>query len=292
VINCQDLMNRIQKSVGVPWQSQRGDGYSDGILAGDPDTSVTGIVTTFTPTFDVLRRAVDSGKNTIICREAPFYSRGERAPVGWRNGPAPAKDLLEKDAIHLAKKEFIEHNKVVIIRLTENWDARTTDGQLQGLARSFDWGHYHTATRNGTDEYDPRNVYFDMPNTTVGRLAEELKDKLKIHAIRVVGDRAAAVSKVALTHGLLLVPDAEQILRQPGVDVMIAGDTVEWEGGPYFQDLVTARMVKGLILLGQEASEEAGCGELATWLKLIVNEVPIEWIPAGEPFWTLSEASR
>jgi len=38
-------------------------------------------------------------------------------------------------------------------------------------------------------------------------------------------------------------------------------------------------------VLGQQVSEEPGSGELATWLKSIVAEVPVEWIPAGEPSW-------
>ena len=83
MISCQQLIERIQNNVGVPWQSQRADGFSDGILFGSGDTTVSGIVTAFTPTLEVLRRAVASGKNTIICREAPFYSRGERAPLFW-----------------------------------------------------------------------------------------------------------------------------------------------------------------------------------------------------------------
>ena len=31
-----------------------------------------------------------------------------------------------------------------------------------------------------------------------------------------------------------------------------------------------------------------GSGEVADWLKGFVTEVPIEWIPAGDPFWVLS----
>jgi len=47
-------------------------------------------------------------------------------------------------------------------------------------------------------------------------------------------------------------------------------------------------MTKALILLGNEVSEEPGSGEVAAWLKTFVSEVPVEWLPAGEPFWTVS----
>ncbi len=59
MINGQELLERIQKNVGVPWQSQRSDGFSDGVLVGNAETAVTGIVITFSPTFEVLLTAAD-----------------------------------------------------------------------------------------------------------------------------------------------------------------------------------------------------------------------------------------
>lgn len=288
MISGQQLLERIQKNVGVPWQSQRSDGFSDGILFGSGDTKVMGIVTTFTPTLDVLRKTVSSGKNVIICREAPFYSRGERAPSSWRNGPVPSKELIESDAVCRPKREFISQNNLVIIRLFDNWDARRTDGQLRGLAKALGWEQFHTALTSGTADYDPHNVYFLLSRTSLNALALHVREKLKICCVRVIGDTSSSVQKVALTHGLLLVADAERILREPGVDVVIAGDAVEWEAAPYLQDLVTAKRAKGLLLIGQEAAEEPGSGEMAEWLKNFVTEAPIEWIPSGEPFWSLS----
>jgi hypothetical protein len=106
--------------------------------------------------------------------------------------------------------------------------------------------------------------------------------------MRVIGDPQSSVSKVAVSHGLLLVAELEQILKEPGVEAVVGGEPVEWEAGPYFQDLVAAGLSKGLILIGDEASEEPGSGEVAAWLTTFINEVPVECIPAGEPFGTLS----
>lgn len=288
MITSLEVMERIQKNVGVPWQSQRPDGYSDGILVGSSDTVVTGVVTTYTPTLQILKRTIASGKNTIICRESPFYSRGERSPLYFREGPAPPKELIDKDAVYQAKQELISQHNLVIIRLFDNWDARSSDGQLKALTRALGWDAHHIVTDNGPETYDPRNVYFQLPATPLSALAHHLKQSLKIQAIRVIGDPKSQIRNVALVHGLLLVAEAERILNRHSVDLVVAGDAVEWEVGPYFQDLVTARMSKGLILLGDEASEEPGCGELATWLKTFITEVPIEWMPAGEPFRTLA----
>ncbi len=277
------------KNVGVPWQSQRADGFSEGILFGSPGATVTGIATHWTPTLEVLRKAVSSGKNVIICREAPFYSRGERAPILEKWARA-LKKHLENDAVWRAKQEFISRNNLVIIRFVDNWDARKTDSQLRGLSRALGRDSFHVSLGSGEDAHDPRNVYFRVPTSPLSILAESIKRKLNVNGVRVIGKPEAKVSKVALTHGLFLVADAERILRQPDLDVVITGDAVEWEAGPYFQDLVTAGRAKGLVLLGDEASEEPGSGEMAEWLKGFVTEVPIEWMPAGEPFWTLPQA--
>ena len=282
------LLERIVKNVGIPWQSQRADGFEDGIHMGRPDTVVTGIATTFTPTVDVLRRAVSSGKNAIVCRETPFYSRGERAPLFHRNGPAPAKELLDNDPTASAKREFIESNHLVIIRLFDNWDARKTDAQLRGLAMALEWNRYHLSRKGGPGVYRLGNEYFSLPKTSLGELVKQIQSRLHLRAPRVIGDPQAAVSKAALTHGFLLVADLQRVMREPGVDVVVAGEPVEWEASEYFEDLIEAKMSKGLILLGNEASEEPGSSEVANWLKTFVTEVPVEWLPAGEPFWTVS----
>ena len=183
---------------------------------------MTGTVTTWTPTLGVLHKAVDSGKNVIICREAPSYSRGERTPLFWRNGPAPSKELLDNDPVWQAKQEFISKNNLVIVRLSD-WDARKTDGQLQGLARALGWDKFHVA-RAGDNAYDPRNVYFSLTTASLNSLAEGIKKKLNIQRLRVIGKPESSVTKVA--------PD-----------------------------------------------------ECARWLSTFVSEVPIKFIPSGDPFW-------
>ncbi len=286
-LTASQLLDRMIRNVGIPWQSQRADGFDDGIHLGKPETVVTGIATTFTPTLEVLRKAVASGKNTIVCRETPFYSRGERAPLYWRNGSPPAAQVMDKDPAVLAKRAFIDSNNLVIIKLFENWDARKTDAQLRGLAMALDWGRYHTARKGGADVYRPGNEYFTLPRTSVGQLVKDIQAKLRLRAPRIIGDPQAQVSKAALTHGFLLVADLQRVMAEPGVDVVLGGEPVEWEATEYFQDLIAAKMSKALILLGNEGSEEPGSGEVAAWLKTFVTEVPVEWTPAGEPFWAV-----
>jgi putative NIF3 family GTP cyclohydrolase 1 type 2 len=73
--------------------------------------------------------------------------------------------------------------------------------------------------------------------------------------------------------------------------VVVTGEPVEWEALPYLEDWVTAGKGQGMIVLGHEASEEPGSGEVAAWMKSFISEVPVEWLPSGEPFWTVHSSA-
>lgn len=40
------------------------------------------------------------------------------------------------------------------------------------------------------------------------------------------------------------------------------------------------------VILGHAISEEAGMKYCGQWLKAFVKDVPIKFVPAGDPFWT------
>ncbi len=71
-----------------------------------------------------------------------------------------------------------------------------------------------------------------------------------------------------------------------GVDVLVCGEPREWDAVEYARDSIAAGKKKGLIVLGHDMSEEAGMRECARWLKEFVTEVPVEFIPSGEAFWS------
>ena len=60
----------------------------DGFVCGDPDTDVTGVVTTFTVTADVLREAERKNANMIITHEPTFLSNARA--LGRRRMPYSA----------------------------------------------------------------------------------------------------------------------------------------------------------------------------------------------------------
>ena len=68
-LTAREVIARIQKQVGVPWQSDTVDTFK----AGNPDAPVSGIAVTMMATLDVLQRAAAAGDNLIITHEPTFF---------------------------------------------------------------------------------------------------------------------------------------------------------------------------------------------------------------------------
>lgn len=277
-MTAQQVVERIQKNLDAPWKNPGSDIFH----AGTPETDVTGIVTTFAPTLEVLRQAVANKKNMIISRESPFWDRGRPERTSGAAEP-PRNDALLANPTYRFKQDYIAKNNLVLWRFSDNWVKRPEDGQLRGLAKALGWESYYKPS--GGAAWVRGNGFFALPPTTLRDAAKTIKGRLKMHGMRILGDPQTRVGKAALWPGFFLVPQLQKILQEPGVDLVVIGEPVEWEASPYFADVVAGGQKKGMIILGQEVSEEPGCGEMAAWLKTIVPEVPIEWIPAGEPVW-------
>jgi putative NIF3 family GTP cyclohydrolase 1 type 2 len=299
-ITAQSVVDRVRQQFGSGWKESPVDTF----MAGNPDATVTGIVTTFAPTGEVLRKAVAAKKNFIISRESPWWVRdpSQRRPGtgGFgadtqppSSGQAPGSpESMDKDPVYRAKRDYIAANNLVVYRLFDNWSARQPDPQLQGLAKALGWDKNYKPS-SGVVPWTTHNGYFEIAPATLKETAQHIKQTLKMKNIRVGGDPDITVSKVALLHGMYWLPDLQRAVAEPGVDLVVAGEP-QWENevAQYSFDLHAAGVRKGLILLGQEVSEEPGSGELATWLKSFVKEVPVEWIPAGEASWMPYENGR
>ena len=284
-ITAQGIVDQIQQKMGPGWK----DSAVDTFMAGKPDTQVTGIVTTFAPSLEVLEKSVASGKNLIISRESPFWMRSG-APGGGA-GQAPnglgqgnAHKVPENDSTYRAKLDYIAAHNLVVYRLFANWNARQPDAQLQGLAKALGWEKYYKPS--GGQPWASDNGFFVLPPATIKATAENIKKTLKIKSIRIGGSPDTVVSKVALFPGLYWLNDVQKLMAEPGVKLLVAGEP-KWENefGPYIFDTADAGMGTGQIMIGEEVSEEPGCGEMATWLKSFITAVPVEHIATGEPCW-------
>jgi len=262
-LTSQQVIERIQSHIGVPWRRETVDTFK----AGNPGVPVTGIAVTMMATLDVLQRAVESGNNLIITHEPTFFDHLDKAT-----------DLAEgeSDRVLAAKREFIEKHGLVIWRFHDHWHARNPDGIEAGMVHALGWDQFQ----------DPVNQYlFKLPPSSLADLAAEIKSRLQIHAMRVVGDPHMSVTRVTLSPGAAGFGPESMALEMQNVEVLILGETREWETVEYVSDAISEGKHKALIILGHIPSEQAGMEECARWLKTFVTEVPINFIPAKEPFW-------
>ena len=263
-LTAREVVARIQQQVGVPWQSDTVDTFK----AGDPDTPVTGIAVTMMATLDVLQRAAAAGDNLIITHEPTFFDHMDVADQ------LPEKD---KDPVLTEKKLFISKHGLVIWRFHDHWHARNPDGIEAGMVHALGWEKFQ----------DAHNQYlFDIPETPLEKLASDIKRQLGIHIVRVVGDPALRVTKVAMAPGAAGFSNHAKALEMPGVQTLVIGEAQEWETVEYVADAASEGKQKSLIILSHIPSEQAGMEECTRWLKTFVSEVPIQFVPAHEPFWS------
>jgi hypothetical protein len=101
--------------------------------------------------------------------------------------------------------------------------------------------------------------------------------------MRVVGDPHMKVQRVALLPGLRPLSDVLKYLPQS--DLVIIGETRDWEGPEYSSDANAAGFKKGYAQIGRVVSEDPGMLAFSKWLGSFVKEVPIQAIAAGDPYW-------
>jgi putative NIF3 family GTP cyclohydrolase 1 type 2 len=262
-LTARQVIERIQKYVGVPWKAETVDTFK----AGDPDTPVTGIATTMMATYDVLRRAAASGKNLIITHEPTFYNHEDKTSDFEK----------ENDAVLATKQSFIAEHHLVVWRFHDHWHARRPDGIQTGMIRTLGWEKFQNPNNNHL---------FVVPETTLERLAADIRQRLGIHTLRVVGDPTMRVTKLALNPGYPGFPSERHTLQRDDVQVLVMGEGLEWETIEYGADAAAEGKQKALIILGHIPSEQAGMEDCAVWLRTFVTEVPVEFVPTAEPFWT------
>lgn len=262
-ITARQIVDRIQKNTGVRWRS----GTVDGLKAGSLKAPVTGIATTMTATMDVLRAAAVSGRNLIITHEPTLYDHFDKT-IPIRHG---------RDSVVDVKRAFIEEHGLIVWRFHDHWHYRRPDGINQGVVRRLGWERFADPAAG--------NVFtLTLPAVSLGALASEVKSKLNARALRFAGDPAMTVTRVALMLGSVSSAALLEVLRRDDVEVEIVGEAREWQAAEYVRDGIAQGKRKSLIIVGHVASEQPGMEECARWLRTFITEVPIEFIPASDPF--------
>lgn len=262
VLTARKVVERIQQNVGIPWRETTVDNFKDG---SDPDSPLTGIATTMVATHELLHRAAAARRNLVIVHEPTYYSNLD-----------DAKDLRD-DPMFQAKRGFIASNRMSVFRFHDHWHGHKPDGIIDGMAVGLGWKKYR----------NPDNArLFLLPDTTLNALAVQIGKQLNVRAMRVIGDPQLKVSRAAFNPGSTGLNLVMRYFSGNEADVFVCGEPREWDACEYARDSIAAGKRKGMIVLGHDMSEEAGMEACARWLKGFVSEVGVEFMPAGEAFWT------
>lgn len=257
-LTANDVINKIKAEVNCDWAKET----VDNVKAGDPTTAVKGIATTFMATLEVLRKANARGLNFVITHEPTFYSHTDDLST-HANAP-----------IQKAKLKFIEENNMVVWRFHDHIHRNNPDMIYEGVLDVFDWKQYR---KDG--------VFFEIPEMTLAEVVTHIETKFGAKTLRIVGDPEEKFTKVGMALGASGSGSHFTRLDNPKTELLIVGETNEWETVPYVQDAIELGYKKALIVMGHADSEEAGMDYFAKWLKGFYKSLPIEFIEAKNPYW-------
>jgi putative NIF3 family GTP cyclohydrolase 1 type 2 len=179
------------------------------------------------------------------------------------------------DTVFAAKMAFIREHHLVVWRFHDHWHARQPDGVQAGMLRALGW----SVGEGQAPEVVTR------PESTLSRLAADIRTRLDAHALRVVGRPDMTVTKIALAPGAAGFAMHRAALQRDDVQVLVIGEAREWETVEYVEDAIAAGQNKALVIIGHIPSEQAGMEECVRWLKGFVTEVPVDFVAAADPFW-------
>ncbi|HEY2821849.1 MAG TPA: Nif3-like dinuclear metal center hexameric protein [Candidatus Acidoferrum sp.] len=257
----RQVVKAIQDHIGIPWSADTVDTFK----AGNPDTPVTGIAVTMMATMDVLERAAANHENFVITHEPTFYNHLD-----------VPEEMAQNDLVWTEKRAFIEKHNMVVWRFHDHWHERNPDGILAGMIHVLGWEKY---------QRKDFPYGFTLPETTVAKLAQQTATELGSSVLRVVGNPDMKVTKIAFSPGSAGFVTESKALERDDVEVLLVGETREWETVEYAADAVTEGKRKALIVIGHIPSEQAGMDECTRWLQTFVTNVKIEFVPAKQPFW-------
>lgn len=252
MITIQMIMDKLTEPVGMLSHT------TDRLIIGNPAREVRRVAVTFSSSYASIRAAVDGGADLLITHEPTFYLHMDEM------------DWLRGDAVFEQKLRLIEESGLAIYRFHDYWHRYRPDGILSGLLHTMGWEDY-------AREQAP--YVLDLPVTTAGQLALEIKAALGLSALQLIGNPNQPVSVVSLSPGMEGGRRQMEKLLRHDADLLIVGETHSWETDEYVQDALAIGVGKAMLLLGHMASEEPGMRNLVVLLAALFPELDSFFIP-------------
>ncbi len=255
----EDIVEQIKRNVTCDWVTKTVDTFK----AGNPKSEVKGIAVCMFADMNTLKKAVERDCNFIITHEPVFYNHLDETLA------------FENDKIYQTKRKFIDDNKLVIFRFHDHIHRTSPDGIYEGMLNKLNWEKF--ALKNSQS-------FFEFPETSLKQLTVELKEKLNLETIRVIGNPDMKFTKLGLAVGAPGGGRHIKMLSDNNIEVLVAGEAPEWETYAYANDALTQGQNKAVVFLGHIKSEEAGMEYCAGWLRGFIKDTPVHFIENDNNF--------
>ena len=145
-----------------------------------------------------------------------------------------------------------------------------------GNLMKLGWEKYYDAN-------NPRLLTLPKP-MSLKSIAELAKEKLGISTVRVVGNLKQSCSTIYLAFGYMDSKRQIAALQQYKPDLILSGETREWETVERVRDGQQMGQKTSLLVLSHAVSEEAGMEYAAKWLQPKVPGIRVSHIASTNPF--------
>jgi putative NIF3 family GTP cyclohydrolase 1 type 2 len=261
-LSARQVIELIQSKVTCPWSAQTVDTFK----AGNPEDMVSGIAVCMFADMKVLREAVAAKCNLIITHEPLFYSHLDETKT------------LTDDPVFQEKMKYILDHQLIIWRFHDHIHKTNPDGIYAGMMDMLGWRNNRT---------DSSMIRYRFERIKLVDFVQKLKQKFPGSSMRVVGNPDSYVSNVALSVGAPGSSYHLKLLKEKKIDLLIAGESPEWETYQYAYDAQLQGRTKAVIFLGHINSEAAGMDYCARWMKgFIPKSVNIQYIKNESSFKT------
>ena len=282
-----EVIAQLRTAYGPTWTDQPWDG----LLAGSLDSPVTGIAVVWSPELTVLQHAVASGCNLIISKDPLYWAEKEDKRPGIDSSTSRIQEgaaggsswaAIQKTDFYQQKKAFVDSSKLTVYRISENWGGPNVEA-TEGLLKVLGWKSEELIV--GDPRFpNTKTAIVNVPEQDLIKLAEHAKTSVGSKATRMIGERTAKVKKVAVHPTFLTIQAATKIGQTPNLDVILSGESCEWEAVVYGEDWISAGHGKGYVMLGLAVTSDAAAREVSAWVQKSVPSVKVQFMAVGDPF--------
>lgn len=231
----------------------------DTIKVGSRDKIVTGVVTTMFTTIEIIKKTIELKANLIIPHEPTFFSGQDET------------DYLQEDPVFRAKYDLMMQHGITLWRNHDYVHRMQDDGVRIGVVEELGWNEYYTA----------KSPVLTIPKKPLRELINHIKTRMKVPAMRYVGDLNQNCSKVLLLPGAVGGRRQIEAIMEHRPDVLVCGESNEWETPEYVRAANEIGMKLSMIEIGHSASEEGGSEFVKRWLNDNMPGLPVFHIPSG-----------